>query len=127
MLSLTAIRSINLRSISDSTFIELKPITILVGRNSSGKSTFARLLPLLRQSAEAVTRSPLLWFGRFVDFGTISDAININSERREVEFGYRFKSTDSGYLDIYPLAAEDFHFPRREYYGGCSSVHQHQS
>lgn len=117
MLSLTAIRSINLRSISDSTFIELKPITILVGRNSSGKSTFARLLPLLRQSAEAVTRSPLLWFGRFVDFGTISDAVNINSERREVEFGYRFKSTDSDYLDIYPMIDEDFHLSIRHYYG----------
>lgn len=117
MLSLTAIRSINLRSISDSTFIELKPITILVGRNSSGKSTFARLLPLLRQSAEAVTRSPLLWFGRFVDFGTISDAVNINAERREVEFGYRFKSTDSDYLNIYQLDEDDFHFSIRNYYG----------
>ena len=33
----------NLRSLKNVEQIEIKPITILVGRNSSGKSTFLRI------------------------------------------------------------------------------------
>lgn len=55
--------------------IKLKPITILLGKNSAGKSTFARILPLLRQSAERRKRSPILWFDDLVDFGTFSQAV----------------------------------------------------
>jgi len=65
----------NLRSIEDSGYIENKPLTILVGRNSCGKSTFARAFPLLRQSVEEKTRSAILWFGRYVDFGNFGDAV----------------------------------------------------
>lgn len=116
MFSLKAVRTKNLRSISDSGFVELKPITILVGRNSSGKSTFARLLPLLRQSAEAVTRSPLLWYGRFVDFGTISDALGKNSQSKTVELGYRFESIDESDLDVHDFFDEDLPFSVRNIY-----------
>jgi AAA15 family ATPase/GTPase len=41
-----AIRLKNLRSLEDTGFIDLKPITFLLGSNSSGKSTFLRSLPL---------------------------------------------------------------------------------
>ena len=56
----------NLRCLSDTGLIKLKPLTILVGQNSSGKSTFLRALPLLRQSVESLTTCPLLWYGRFL-------------------------------------------------------------
>jgi len=36
----------NLRCLSNTGLIELKPITVLVGQNSSGKSTFLIPLPL---------------------------------------------------------------------------------
>jgi hypothetical protein len=56
--------------------VPLTPITVLIGRNSAGKSTFARLLPLLRQSAERKKRGPILWFDDdLVDFGTLSQAV----------------------------------------------------
>lgn len=89
MLRLQAIRVKNLRSLADTDFIELKPITLLVGKNSSGKSTFARIFPLLRQSAEAVRRTPLLWYGRLTDFGTISDARRRDARSEGIEFTYR--------------------------------------
>ena len=60
----------NLRSLEDTGPIELRPLTLLVGKNSSGKSTLLRVLPLLRQSIEVDTAGPLLWFGRYVDFGS---------------------------------------------------------
>lgn len=54
--------------------MRIAPLTLLVGQNSSGKSTFARFFPLLRQTAEVLAREPLLWLGRFVDFGSADEA-----------------------------------------------------
>lgn len=79
----------NLRSIEDSTRIELRPLTLVVGRNSAGKSTLLRVLPLLRQSVERRTSGPLLWYGELVDFGSFADAVRWGAEKREIvlEFG----------------------------------------
>ncbi|TQQ21711.1 AAA family ATPase, partial [Vibrio cholerae] len=52
---LRSIRVRNFRSFSNSdknSFIEIKPLTVLLGKNSSGKSSFLRTFPLLRQSVE---------------------------------------------------------------------------
>lgn len=38
----------NFRSIKDSGAIEIKPITVLLGKNSCGKSSFLRISPLLK-------------------------------------------------------------------------------
>lgn len=63
----------NIRSLADTGDIRLKPITFLVGQNSSGKSTFLRTLPLLKQSLENRSSAPVLWFGNYVDFGSVED------------------------------------------------------
>jgi predicted ATPase len=68
----------NLRSIVMSENIDLKPITILIGKNSAGKSTFARSFPLIRQSCEAKKRAPILWFGDRVDFGSFDESLRRN-------------------------------------------------
>nr|WP_316235453.1 AAA family ATPase [Bradyrhizobium sp. SZCCHNR1023] len=60
----------NLRRLKFVPPIRLKPITILVGRNSSGKSSFLRAFPLLRQSIMTRTSSPILWYGELIDFGS---------------------------------------------------------
>lgn len=85
-----SIRVKNLRSLKDTKYIEIKPLTILVGENSSGKSTFLRTFPLLRQSFEARTAGPLLWYGRFVDFGTFRDAIYSEASKQKIIFGFKF-------------------------------------
>lgn len=65
----------NLRRLKDlRPRLPISPITILLGKNSVGKSTFARIFPLFRQSAERRKRSPILWFGDLVDFGSIGQA-----------------------------------------------------
>ncbi|MCU8012299.1 AAA family ATPase [Shewanella sp. SM74] len=87
-----AMRLRNLRSFSDSLdqpFIELKPITILVGKNSCGKSSFIRSLPLLRQSIEAKTTGPILWFGSYVDFGAFSEALNTDAGNNTIFFDFK--------------------------------------
>ncbi len=65
----------NLRRLVDTGLVKLKPITLLVGANSSGKSTFLRVLPLFKQSVNAKIIGPILWYGREVDFGSYSTAL----------------------------------------------------
>ncbi|QIM52023.1 DUF3696 domain-containing protein [Hydrogenophaga crocea] len=88
-----AIRIQNLRSLTDTGWLEQRPITVLVGKNSAGKSTFARTFPLLRQSTGVKRRSPLLWFGELVDFGQFSTAVNNNDLNKRIVFSFRTSFT----------------------------------
>lgn len=83
-----SIRIRNLRSLVDTGTIELKPITVLLGENSAGKSTFLRTFPLLKQSVETPTTGPILWYGNLVDFGSFPDAIN--RQRRDGTITFEF-------------------------------------
>ena len=84
------IRVKNLRSIKDSGAISLLPITLLVGANSSGKSSFLRILPLLRQSSETRTGSGLLLNEPYVDYGLFPTALRNRAEPAELEFTFGF-------------------------------------
>lgn len=71
------IRIRNLRSLKDTGEVELKPLTLLVGKNSSGKSTFLRVFPLFKQTLETNTNEPILWYSsRYVDFGSFNESLN---------------------------------------------------
>lgn len=91
MLTLKSIRIENLRSLEDTGFIELKPISILVGRNSAGKSTFARFFPLLKQSFEVKKTAPVLWSGRLVDYGSFDKAISRSRMLGDEEIRFTFR------------------------------------
>lgn len=79
-----------MRSLIDTQDIQIKPLTFLLGSNSSGKSTFLRTFPLLRQSTEANTVGAILWYGTYVDFGTHDDAKNRYSNNNEISFSFSF-------------------------------------
>jgi len=85
-----SIRVERLRCLGDTGDIQLKPITVLLGQNSSGKSSFLRILPLLKQSLESRTTGPILWSGRLVDFGNFKDAHQTGAEDN-IEFSFNFK------------------------------------
>lgn len=70
----------------DETLIPVKKINVFVGKNSCGKSTFLRTYPLLRQSVESDTRSPILWYGGYVDFGDFNTALQDGA--KEVFFDF---------------------------------------
>lgn len=91
-----AIRIQNLRSLADTGFVELKPITLLLGENSSGKSTFLRTFPLLRQSVEARTSGSILWYGQFVDFDNFHEALNKKAAKQEMTFHFCFTIPETG-------------------------------
>ena len=85
-----SIRIKNLRSLTDTGFVRLAPVTLLVGENSSGKSTFLRFFPFLRQSVEASTTGPFLWYGEYVDFGSFGEALNRGAEQEVIGFAAKF-------------------------------------
>lgn len=91
----------NLRSIEDSGYIKSKPLTILVGKNSCGKSTYARTFPLLRQSVEERTRSAVLWFGRYVDFGSFEDAVKSGKDEITFTFKVRVNENTNYFIEDY--------------------------
>jgi predicted ATPase len=85
-----ALRIQNLRSLVDTGFVDIKPITLLLGQNSSGKSTFLRAFPLFRQSVQMRTTGPILWYGQFVDLGSFADAKSLYTQDSEISFHFRF-------------------------------------
>lgn len=94
----------NIRSIQAMEAISIKPLTICVGRNSSGKSTFIRTFPLLKQSIEVKMSEPLLWYGPYVDFGSFEESLCRLSDEKEVELYFEWKQKKenlSGYRTFY--------------------------
>jgi hypothetical protein len=82
------IRVHNLRCLADTGPIEIKPITILVGANSSGKSSFLRVFPLLKQSAETRTLSGILLNEGDVNFGFFPEAVHREADPSELRLGF---------------------------------------
>ena len=86
-----AIRLESFRCLVDTGFVTLRPLTMLVGRNSSGKSSFLRFLPLLRQSVNAPTTGPIQWYGEYVDFGGFQETISDFSDTKRIRFHFKLK------------------------------------
>lgn len=102
MAKITGLGAKHFRSLYNiSPSIDLKPITILVGKNSVGKSTFARLLPLLRQSAERKKRSPILWYDDLVDFGSFSQTVTRGENF--IELSIRLSDVSNASMKYFPL------------------------
>ncbi|MEC1012152.1 AAA family ATPase [Bacillus altitudinis] len=86
------IRIQNLRALQDTDYVELKPLTILVGKNSSGKSTFLRFFPLMKQTLETRTNEPILWYSpTFVDFGSFNESLNYKNKGESISFEFKLK------------------------------------
>ena len=86
----------NIRSLKDTGDINLTPITLLVGENSSGKSTFLRTFPLLKQSIRKRTDGPLLWAGDmddYVDFGSFKETITNKDTQEDISFSFTFNES----------------------------------
>jgi predicted ATPase len=70
------IRIRNFKAFQDSGEIEIKPITVLIGANSSGKSSIMQALLVLRQTMESRdTEVPLHVVGDYVDLGSYVDCV----------------------------------------------------
>lgn len=79
-----AFRLEDLRVFRDTGVIEVPPITLVLGKNSSGKTTILRGLALIRQLVLARTESEAALAGPEVDFGAFSDAVRDGVRSRDI-------------------------------------------
>lgn len=94
------IRIKNLRTLDDTGCIDIKPLTVLVGKNSSGKSTFLRFFPLMKQTVLTKKNEPILWYSKDnVDFGSFEESINKQNKEKPIEFEFYFKMPS---FEIFP-------------------------
>lgn len=99
-----SIRIKNLRSLVDTGDIEIKPLNIILGSNSSGKSTFLRFFPLLKQTINRKIRGVLFWSGydqNDVDFGDFETALNNQEGHEKMEFSFSFVITTSDLIRLF--------------------------
>ena len=76
----------NYRTFPSETTFEIAPITILLGINSSGKSSITRLLPLFAQSLTNRSAGPILWVTDNLDYGSFLDNVHNNNASGQIEF-----------------------------------------
>ncbi len=83
----------NFRLFGDSDWLPIAPVTCVVGRNSSGKSSVIAALLLLKQSIEnevfgsAIT--PLALAGQYCDLGQFRDVVHDHKESSKISFSFR--------------------------------------
>lgn len=90
-MTVEAIRLRNFMAFEDTGWIELRPITLLFGRNSSGKSAIIRALRLLKQSLDSPGgKRPFVFESRYgVDLGAFKDMAHGGSVEQHVWFCFR--------------------------------------
>ena len=105
-----SIRIKNLRSIVDSGDIHLSNINILLGKNSSGKSSFLRLFPLLKETSRHELRAPILWFDENYDFGDFSNALSRHAEgdKDTISLKFTWSITRSDMRSFYYMMSDIF-------------------
>ena len=80
------IRIKNYRCFDDTGAISIKPITVLVGANSSGKSSFLKFFGLMKQSVSEFIRGFFLWSGPLIDFKDFNNVVKDTGRMIELDF-----------------------------------------
>lgn len=88
----------NFRIFGDSGWFRLAPLTVLVGRNSSGKSSLLSALLLLKQSFEREVMGsavmPLSLSGPYCDLGNYADVVHNHDESAEISISFAMDFAD---------------------------------
>ncbi len=81
----------NFRSFQDTGWIGVKPITVFIGANNTGKTSLVRPLLLMKQTMDSRdTRIALKTTGPLADVGTFSDLVFRHRSKLMVRFRLRF-------------------------------------
>lgn len=90
------IRWKNFRSLEDTGWLEIRPITIVIGPNGSGKTSVLAPLLLLKQTLQSLDLSlPFKSVGEFFNAGSFRDLLPYHNIRRDLTLAIRFHHQDS--------------------------------
>ena len=91
---LTVLKLSNFRVFDDEVKIRFRPITVLIGRNSSGKSSIIKFLLMLQQSMDSARSQFLTAEGDKVNLGVFSELKNKLTRKRSLRFELATKNTN---------------------------------
>lgn len=101
----TRLRLTNFKAWKDTGDLQLKPVTVLLGTNSSGKSTLIQSLLLLKQTVQSPDRTVHLNLGGdeindLFNFGDFDDVLNQGAEPpRQFSIAFDFQRRDPGRIE----------------------------
>jgi predicted ATPase len=108
----------NYKAFKEKQTLEIRPITILIGKNSSGKSAIAKLFTLLENSLSNQIKEPLLLNNNGVELGAeFLDLVYGKIPNSPIKFTINFNIDKSNKLRIHNDYIEvDILKPRDEFY-----------
>src|SRR5215813_1183634 len=87
----------NFKSIVDSGELKLAPVTVLAGRNSSGKSSLLQSILMIAQTlGNRLPDRALLPNGPIVQLGTFEDVLSEQTDLRTVTVGFTLEVEQEG-------------------------------
>ncbi len=102
------IRWKHFRGFEDTGWIDLKPLTVLIGPNNTGKSSLYAPLLLLKQTIEARLADPgLVTRGEYLDGGAYRDIVTDHDESHTIEFWFRISDEEAPGLIDRPGAIDE--------------------
>ena len=85
----------NFRSLKDTGWLKVRPITIIIGANASGKTSLIAPLLILKQTIESSdTTLPLKTIGEYCNAGSFKDLIFNHDIENELSFCIRFRQKE---------------------------------
>ena len=102
---ITNIRLSNFRAFQSAVDVRIRPITVLIGKNSAGKSSLIKFLLMLRQTLESQSDQFFVTDGKHVQLGTWKDLRHTKSretlyEDRQLRFRIDIGTSDLPSPDI---------------------------
>jgi len=106
---ITAIELENFKGIADRVKVDLKPITLLFGANSAGKSTILQALQYFREILERRNANPdrTLYGGEFVDLGGFRNLVNGRDITKPIKMKLALDMGGEALPDLMPSSWDD--------------------
>ncbi|HWY05998.1 MAG TPA: AAA family ATPase [Candidatus Acidoferrales bacterium] len=118
---INALRIRNFKSLADTGDLRIKPLTFLVGPNSSGKTSIIQSLLLLKQTVESRDlKNPLSINGPYVQLGSYPDLLYMHDDKVKFEVDIGFAPSVQTWLPT-GLRADSSRFDTADHYTQVST------